>query len=216
MTVVIKGKQENMSQSTREKMVSGAADLISRRGVNGTSLRNVVDHTGTPRGSLSHHFPGGKMQMLEEAIAFASDGVAVPLHAAVEGKGVVKGLHAFIAWWRELLVTSDYEAGCVVLAVAVEPLSGAEGAQSDSPAQPEKLRALAHEAFARWEHILADALRREGVGTAQSRPRRLAVLTVAAIEGTVAMCRAARSTSALDDVQHELEALLEARIGARS
>lgn len=201
-----------MSQSTREKMISGAADLISRRGINGTSLRNVVDHTGTPRGSLGHHFPGGKMQMLEEAIAFASDGVAVPLHAAVTDRGVVKGLHTFIGWWRDLLVDSDYEAGCVVLAVAVEPLASTEGTQADAPAQPEKLRALAHEAFARWERILADALRREGLSTAQSR--RLAVLTVAAIEGTVAMCRAARSAKALDDVQHELEALLVARIGA--
>ena len=199
-----------MSLSTREKMISGAADLISRRGVNGTSLRNVVDHTGTPRGSLAHHFPGGKMQMLKEAIAFASDGVAVPLQAAVADKGVVEGLRTFIGWWRDLLVESDFEAGCTVLAVAVEPLTSTDGAMPDSPSQPEKLRALAHEAFARWEIILADALHREGVSTAQSR--RLAVLTVAAIEGTVAMCRAARSPHALNDVQQELEALLVARI----
>lgn len=196
--------------STKEKMVAGAADLISRRGVNGTSLRNVVDYTATPRGSLSHHFPGGKMQMLEEAIAFASDAVAVPLHSAVTGKGVVKGLRTFISWWRDLLVESDYEAGCAVLAVAVEPLTSVEGATAESPGQPEKLRLLAHQAFARWETILADALREEGVSAAQSR--RLAVLSVAAVEGTVAMCRAARSPKALDDVQQELEAVLMARI----
>lgn len=201
-----------MSLSTREKMISGAADLISRRGVNGTSLRNVVDHTGTPRGSLGHHFPGGKMQMLEEAIAFASDGVAVPLQAAVADKGVVEGLRAFIGWWRDILVASDFDAGCVVLAVAVEPLISTEGAPPEPPAQSERLRALAHEAFARWEAILADALRREGVSAAQSR--RLAVLCVAAIEGTVAMCRAARSPKALNDVQQELEAVLVARIAS--
>ncbi len=193
-------------------MISGAADLISRRGVNGTSLRNVVDHTGTPRGSLGHHFPGGKMQMLEEAIAFASDGVAVPLHAAVANKGVVEGLRTFIGWWRDLLVASDFEAGCVVLAVAVEPLTNTEGTPLESPVQPEQLRALAHEAFARWETILVDGLRREGVSAAQSR--RLAVLAVAAIEGTVAMCRASRSPKALNDVQQELEAVLAARIAS--
>lgn len=199
-----------MSLSTREKMISGAADLISRRGVNGTSLRNVVDHTGTPRGSLSHHFPGGKMQMLEEAIAFASDEVAVPLRAAVADKGVVAGLRSFVGWWRELLVASDFEAGCAVMAVAVEPLTSTEGALPESPAQPEKLRALAHAAFTRWETVLADALCQEGVDADQSR--RLAVLSVAAIEGTVAICRAARSPHALDDVLQELEALLVARI----
>lgn len=201
-----------MSLNTREKMISGAADLISRRGINGTSLRNVVDHTGTPRGSLAHHFPGGKMQMLEEAIAFASDAVAVPLHSAVADKGVVAGLRSFIGWWRALLLASDFEAGCAVMAVAVEPLTSTVGAAPESPGQPEKLRALAHAAFGRWETILTDALCQEGVDTAQAK--RLAVLCVAAIEGTVALCRAARSPQALDDVLQELEALLVVRIAS--
>jgi hypothetical protein len=61
-------------------------------------------------------------------------------------------------------------------------------------------------AFERWEAILAAALRREGVAAA--RARRLGALTVASIEGTVAMCRTARSARALDDVQRELEAIL--------
>lgn len=39
-----------MTSDTRAKMVAGAADLVSRRGVNATSLREVVRHTGTPRG----------------------------------------------------------------------------------------------------------------------------------------------------------------------
>src|SRR4051812_16129292 len=43
-----------MPLSTKEKMVAGAADLISRRGIHATSLRDVVQHTGTPRGSLAH------------------------------------------------------------------------------------------------------------------------------------------------------------------
>lgn len=66
--------------------------------------------------------------MLEEAIAFASDAVAVPLHSAVADKGVVAGLRGFIGWWRALLLASDFEAGCAVMAVAVEPLTSTEGA----------------------------------------------------------------------------------------
>jgi AcrR family transcriptional regulator len=194
------------ASSTRKKMISGAADLLSRRGVSGTSLRDVVDYTGTPRGSLGHHFPGGKVQMLEEAIAFAADGVAIPLQLAMTDKGVVLGLRTFIGWWRNVLVNSEFEAGCAVLAVAVASLTGTESSLD----QPEKLRAQTHEVFVRWQSILADALGREGVSPKDSR--RLAVLAVAAIEGTVAMCRAARSLEALDDVQQELETILEARI----
>jgi hypothetical protein len=50
------------------------------------------------------------------------------------------------------------------------------------------------------------ALRREGI--AATRARRLGALVVASIEGTVAMCRAARSAQPLNDVQHELEIVL--------
>lgn len=192
-----------MSSLTRDKMIAGATDLLSRRGVHATSLRTVVQHTSTPRGSLGHHFPGGKQQLLEEAVRYATESVAVPLETLMKERGAVEGLQAFVGWWRRILESSGFEAGCPVLAVAVEPMADEEDAASG-----EHLRALAHEAFVRWETILAAALRREGV--AASRAQRLGSLTVASIEGTVAMCRAARSTRALDDVQLELKALLEA------
>jgi AcrR family transcriptional regulator len=194
-----------MNSSTREKMVAGAADLLSRRGVQGTSLRTVVHHTGTPRGSLGHHFPGGKHELLEEAVRYANESVASPLEALLQKRGAVDGLREFIGWWRRVLEKSCFEAGCPVLAVAVEPVVvEAGGPDSGRPAEP--LCALAHEAFERWESILAKALRREGVPAA--RAHRLGVLIVASIEGTVAMCRAARSARPLDDVQRELETVL--------
>ena len=60
-----------MTATTRDKMIAGAADLMSRRGVNATSMRDVVRHTATPRGSISHHFPDGKRQLIAEAVVFA-------------------------------------------------------------------------------------------------------------------------------------------------
>lgn len=195
---------------TRQKMVEGAVDLLSRRGVHATSLRTVVQHTGTPRGSLSHHFPGGKQQLLEDAMRYAADSVAQPLEALVRQHGAIQGLRAFVGWWRRILEASGFEAGCPVLAVAVEPLTDDGAAALDGDRSGEQLRALAHETFERWESILAAALRAEGV--APARARRLAVLVVASIEGTVAMCRVSRSSRALDDVQQELHAILESAI----
>jgi len=193
-----------MSASTKERMVAGAADLLSRRGVHATTLRDVVRHTGTPRGSLGHHFPGGKQQMLEEALCHAAHSVAAPLEALTHSKGAVGGLHAFVGWWRRILEKSGFDAGCPVLAVAVEPTDGIEAEA------PERLRRLAHEAFERWQAILAAALHREGISA--GRARRLSTLAVASIEGTVAMCRVARSSQPLDEVARELEAVLEAAI----
>lgn len=203
-----------MAVSTKEKMVAGAADLISRRGVRATTLRDVVLHTGTPRGSLAHYFPGGKQQMLEEALVYATESVALPLEALVRRQGAVEGLRSFVGWWRRILEQSGFDAGCPVLAVAVEPLQDDQASGPEAAKSAERLRAMTHEAFERWASILAAALRAEQVPPA--RARRLAALVVAAIEGTVAMCRAARSAQPLEDVHRELEVLLIGATGRTS
>lgn len=200
-----------MPLSTKEKMVAGAADLISRRGIHATSLRDVVQRTGTPRGSLAHHFPGGKQQMLEEVLRYATESVAAPLEGLMQQRGAVAGLSAFVGWWRRILETSAFEAGCPVLAAAVEPVAGDEGKDAGRGPAPDRLRELTHAAFERWQSVLAMALEQEGISA--GRARRLGTLVVASIEGTVAMCRAARSLEPLDAVQHELEVVLIGAIG---
>lgn len=194
--------------STRERMVAGAVDLISRRGVHATSLRNVVHHTGTPRGSLVHHFPGGKQQVLEEALEFATHSVATSLDALVAAQGAVAGLRAFGAWWKRILEASDFQAGCPVLAVAIEP--DQDDAARGPSAGHAALHTLVTQAFERWQAILAASLVQAGV--APARAARLAVLAVASIEGTVAMCRAARSSASLDDVLDEIAMAFQSAI----
>ena len=81
-----------MTSSTRDKMIAGAADLMSRHGVNATSMRDVVRHTATPRGSISHHFPDGKPQLIAEAVTFAGRQVSIPLEKAMNERGVILSL----------------------------------------------------------------------------------------------------------------------------
>ena len=197
-----------MTSDTRAKMVAGAADLMSRRGINATSLRDVVRHTGTPRGSLGHHFPRGKQQLIEDALVFAGKQVSGPLAHLTQKRGAVGGLRAFIGLWRQTLERTKFQAGCPVLAVAVEQYvndATEKNGEPDEAAQQHMLD-LADGIFAEWQRIMFAALRREGVATA--RAQRLAALVIASVEGTVAMCRAARGAQPLDDVRQELELLL--------
>lgn len=199
-----------MSNQTRHRMVVGAADLIRRRGVNATSVREVVRHTQTPRGSIAHHFPRGKQQLVEEALALAAREVGEPLEKLVTRAGVVAGLRAFIEGWRHILERSDFEAGCPVLAVAVEQYVGDDGLPN-AEAQ-DRLLDVVRSAFDDWQRILASGLRKEGLTMA--RARRLATLVISSVEGTVALCRAARSAQPLEDVRLELESLLGAALKA--
>jgi AcrR family transcriptional regulator len=201
-----------MTSDTRAKMVAGAADLMSRRGVNATSMREVVRHTGTPRGSIGHHFPRGKQQLIEDALVFAGKQVSGPLQHLTETRGAIVGLRTFIALWRQTLERTKFQAGCPVLAVAVEQYvndATEKDGEPDEVAQ-QHLLDLANGVFADWQRIMFTALRREGV--APARARRLAALVIASTEGTVAMCRAARSAQPLDDVRQELELVLSSAI----
>lgn len=179
---------------SRERIVAGAADLISRRGLNAASIRELAKHAHAPLGSTYHYFPGGKRQVATEAVEFAGAAVSRKLGKELD-KGPVEGLRAFLGLWRGIVVDSDFRAGCPVLAVSVEEPTGGEET-------PELSAAAA--AFAEWQALLADSLAAHGVDDETAAD--LAAMIVAAVEGATAMCRASRSKLPLDRVERQLEA----------
>lgn len=188
-----------MTQSNpqaRERIVAGAADMIRRRGLNATSVRELAKHADAPLGSTYHYFPGGKQQLATEAVQYAGDTVTRILRHELQA-GPVEGLRAFLALWRDTLTSTDFQAGCPVLAVAVEEPIGDE--------QPPALTAAA-EVFTTWESLLADSLRYHGAD--QQEAEHQASLIVAAVEGAVVLCRAQRSTRPLDRIATQLDALV--------
>ena len=176
-------------------MIVSAALLLREKGLTGTSFGDVIDHSGAPRGSIYHHFPNGKAQLVEEAVQYAGGYVA----DAIESEDAVEALRSFTRSWRKTLERSDFRAGCPVVAVAVE-------AHHEAP----QLAGAAAEAFAHWQAALQKLLVNEGL--AAERARRLAATTVAAIEGAVVICRAQHDITPLEDVSAELETMLQAAI----
>ncbi|MFI6579265.1 hypothetical protein ACIBFB_26060, partial [Nocardiopsis sp. NPDC050513] len=73
--------------------------------------------------------------------------------------------------------------------------------------RPAALRAAA-EVFDTWQDLLAASLREHG--TPPEQAAQLAALAVAGAEGAVAMCRAQRTTAALDAVDAQLDILFRA------
>ncbi|MEU0785393.1 TetR/AcrR family transcriptional regulator [Streptomyces sp. NPDC006173] len=189
------------STPSRERIVAGAADMISRRGLSATSIREMAKHAKAPLGSTYHYFPDGKQQLATEAVRHTGDWVARSLLKELDA-GPAAGLNAFLALWRKIVVDTDYHAGCPVLAVAIE----------EPPADeiPPALTAAA-EVFEQWEDLLATSLREHGAGTEQAT--QIATLIVASVEGTVAMCRAKRSTEPLDRTAVQLQALIATAVG---
>jgi len=185
----------------RQRIVIGAADLLARRGLTATSVRELAKHSSAPLGSTYHYFPGGKQQLAGEAVRYAGDTVSRALTKRLAA-GPVEGLRAFLALWRKIVIDSDFRAGCPVLAVAVEEPDG----------DTTEAVTAAAEVFAEWQQLLSDSLAAYGATPAQAR--QVATLIVAAVEGTVGMCRAQRDIRPLDDVARQLESLVTSVIAA--
>jgi TetR/AcrR family transcriptional regulator, lmrAB and yxaGH operons repressor len=179
-----------MATDTRARMVAGAARLLAQRGLQETSFSEVIELTGAPRGSIYHHFPDGKDQL----IAAAVDAAGAHAIALIDGSGAHSAVDItthFLGMWREVLVRSNYTAGCSVLAVTIA---------TDSP------DLLAHTAsvFRTWRLRLAELLTAGGLEEADAA--RFAAILIASTEGGVVLSRAEQSMEPFELVAEQLTA----------
>ncbi|MGV0873841.1 TetR/AcrR family transcriptional regulator [Mycolicibacterium sp. XJ879] len=190
--------------SHRERMVVSAALLIRERGAHPTAIADVLAHSGAPRGSAYHYFPGGRTQLLCEAIDFAGDHIAARIQKSRSG---IEILDRVVSDYRKELLRTDYRAGCPVVAVSVE---AGEPAKQEQTA-PVIERAAA--AFGRWTDLIAAQLIADGVP--KKHADELAMLVTTAIEGAIVVARASRDVKPLDLVHGQLRTLLKASMPER-
>ena len=104
----------------RQRMIQSALVLMGQQGIEATSFSQVLEHSGAPRGSIYHHFPGGKAQLIEEVTHYAGDVVeALCLQAVEEHADPVAAVEAIGNFWRTVLYDSDFAAGCPVVAATL-------------------------------------------------------------------------------------------------
>lgn len=177
-----------MAGEVRDQMVDGAMALLGRRGLQATSFSEVLAATGAPRGSLYHHFPGGKDQLVAAAVDRAGEVLADAMES-VAGQPAEAVVARFLAIWRAVLTRSQCEAGCAVLAVTVA---------SDSA----ELLSHATAVFRAWRERLGYQLRQGGLAAAQART--FALVLIASAEGAVVLSRADQSLEPFEAVAQQL------------
>src|SRR5438045_1605979 len=98
------------TSTAREDMIRTAAMLMRERGVEATSFSDVLEESGAPRGSIYHHFPDGKGEMVEEATRWAGEWIAQGGRALLE-RGPLVMLKGLFDYWRTVLRDSEFDAG---------------------------------------------------------------------------------------------------------
>jgi AcrR family transcriptional regulator len=171
-------------------MVASAILLLAKRGYQATSFSEVLAESQAPRGSIYHHFPEGKDQLIAAAIDVAG-AKAVALLDGLDSESAADIVDGFMAMWRAVLQHSKFTAGCSVLAVTVS---------ADSP----ELLARAGEVFRAWQSRLAELFAAAGVAGSDG----FATTLIAAAEGAVVLSRAERSFAPFDAVHAQLRSVV--------
>src|SRR5580693_9760387 len=107
----------------RERIVRSAAQLIRRKGVSGTGMREIVIEADAPRGSLQHYFPGGKEELVSDALLWMGDVAARRIRRCLDelqSRTPSALLASIVGTWRPDLASEQFSAGCPLVAAAAD------------------------------------------------------------------------------------------------
>lgn len=184
-----------MTATSKDRMVATTAHLLRAQGYAGTGLNQVTAEANAPKGSMYHHFPGGKEELAAEAIAHYAGTVQSLLEHCLQAPDIADGLDAFITALAHQLDRSQFRDGCPVGVVAME-----------AAAASERLAAATKAAFEQWRAVIARTMTEHGVPDPDDR----ATTVIAAVEGGVMLSRAHRSTGPLLSVSRSLRHIVNA------
>ena len=180
-------------RNVRQEMVNGAISLLAEKGVHGTSFAVVTETTKTPRGSIYHHFPGGKNELIEEAVTSIGQ-LVTALIDAVEADSPSQVVDVFVESWRTVLLANNFASNCAVANASL-------GAGDE-----DSLKASADEVFKKWQHALARAFERSGAKRKDAVD--FAAVCLASVEGAMILGRASGSDEVFKALSRQLKKIV--------
>ena len=166
---------------SKAKTLSAAARLLRQQGYHGTTLDDILAVAGSPRGSLYFHFPRGKEEIGEAALALAGEAVREAIAQAAESSESAETFLTRIArGMASDLAKSGYKEGCPIATTALE-----------TSAQSDVLGAATRTAFQKWEAEIKRGLERFGL--AANEADLIATTALSQLEGALLLARTYRS-----------------------
>ena len=184
------------ASDSKGKTLAAAAKLFRQQGYHGTALHDILAASGSPRGSLYFHFPGGKEQIGDAALALSAEAVRQGIAKAAETSEdaeiflvrIVRGMAAD-------LQRSDYKEGCPIATTALE-----------TAAQVEILGTATRTAFQKWELEIKRGLFRFGMPAGDAD--QVATMILSQFEGALLLARTYRSLEPIHRAEQALKWLL--------
>jgi TetR/AcrR family transcriptional repressor of lmrAB and yxaGH operons len=183
---------------SRQRMLAAAQTLFAQKGYLATTLDDIVAASGTPRGSVYFHFPGGKEQIAIEtagAVSVSMPELVRDLNRASASPADL--VRRFFAQFADLFVESGHRQGCPIATTTLE-------IDGSAP-----LLAHLDNVFEQWRGAFAAVL--EEVGTPSSEAAAIAAVILSGFEGALIQAKAARDCQIIRTVGEELATYVEHR-----
>lgn len=162
---------------TPERLTRAALELFQMRGYHAVGVAEILARAGCPKGSLYHHFPGGKAALAEAAIDWlTAEMVAHFEEAAAKKVPAAKQVGLLYAQTAEWVAGTGYASGALLAVMAQEVV----------PQEPELSEKLG-DAYASAITAFAEALGAGGADPALAGP------LLAMLDGALAQARAGQS-----------------------
>ena len=183
------------ASDSKAKTLVAAAQLFRQQGYHGTALHDILAAGGSPRGSLYFHFPKGKEQIGEAALALSGEAVRQGIARAAEASETVEiFLVRIVRAMAADLERSDYRDGCPIATTALE-----------TAAQSEVLGAATRGAFQKWELEIKRGLFRRGMTAGDADTA--ATMVLSQLEGALLLARTYRSLEPIHRAEQAVKLL---------
>ena len=174
-----------MARSTRESILTAAAELMRHRGYAAVGMKDIAQASGAPIGSLYHHFRGGKVQIAREALINAGVAYALLIPTLIdEYTDLGQAREGVLAQAAEDMAATGFAKMCPVASVAAEVADTVE-----------ELRDTSATVFRGW--IEGGAAYFVARGLEPQRARQVTLALISALEGAFVLARTMRDTAPL-------------------
>jgi len=171
----------------RDNAIATAERLFRIQGYTATGLAQILEESGSPKGSFYFHFPRGKTQLAEEAIdGYVGRRIAVLRNISTNTTGDARNFicQLFDTFAAEM-VAADFQYGCLMQNLA-----------NELPALDPELTARVARGFVDSTEIVVQHFRQCGFGP--GRASATAASLVAALEGARTIARLERTPAIFD------------------
>jgi TetR/AcrR family transcriptional repressor of lmrAB and yxaGH operons len=167
------------TQSSRARLLAAAEQLLREAGMAGIGMKEIAQRGQAPMGSVYHHFPRGKTQLVSEALEIHARKSRSLLASFFDGKRpAADAVRLLFDTAAKGFERAGANKGCAIGAVTLDVTDA-----------DETLRHLCAATFESWAGIIAGHL-----PWADARARRsFANLIIVALEGAFVLGRARRS-----------------------